>query len=563
MRSDRSSVAHGDLLPRRVVAMSARSVPSVAAAVLMIVAACAVMVLPTAVRTPAAAPLYLVAAGLFARAHRRSFLPSSPWGPVAGAAAAMALFQVLWGLGGSDGERMPMTVAALACLSAAVCLGGVGGWRGAQPWMSQRGSRGLMRLLALTGLAGFGLLGLLALSAQGGVASRWMGLASFSTVAVLVTAVIGLWPEARSIGRRGDLIGVLAIALHIGLCTWWSLRGQPLNDPVSGFVGYGALATVSNHPSCRRIGSPIDHRPLVTNPSTAPVLVALIATLALGGAFAVELEHPIVVAALALAAACTISYAARAIGSAPHTPTLSTTRSSRIRSDLAGAIIGGDIVLRYRPILRSSDGALAGVEGVPVWHHRLLGTIGDRELRREAAALGLSFELDMHLLDAAIPNIASIREFSGIDEPWISVPISLHSLQHPEVVDRVSEIVDAWDSSHDGLALALPELAAEPNITQTLHSLQDHGVWLVAPAGMELGDQSIELDPDLAIVESRLGSYDQRLVRRGRAARVVVAGLDTVDERRRALRLGADFVTGTEPRSTLAEILGVRSLGSR
>ncbi len=155
----------------------------------------------------------------------------------------------------------------------------------------------------------------------------------------------------------------------------------------------------------------------------------------------------------------------------------------------------GDIAINYRPIQRLLDMAIVGVEAAPFWSSKRDGQLGLDDLRSAANIASCGLELDLHLLDRAIPNLgAALSLLPG--EPWLGVPISVNSLLDQHFERKLFATLKRWGAAPDGLALCVSRMPTSIEAVASTLRLQDSGVWIVSPTPLiEVGTNKVE--PDL------------------------------------------------------------------
>lgn len=139
--------------------------------------------------------------------------------------------------------------------------------------------------------------------------------------------------------------------------------------------------------------------------------------------------------------------------------------AKRDGAQVAAALTGNEVVLRYQPQYAMTTGAMVGVEALLRWQHPDLGMLGAAPLVTAAAASGLDRELTAHAHRVAL---AEIRE-------W---PLELANM-------RVALNVTAADLGDSGFAPRFAAMLADATLNPARFTL-------------ELTEQAMLADPDRA-----------------------------------------------------------------
>ena len=144
-----------------------------------------------------------------------------------------------------------------------------------------------------------------------------------------------------------------------------------------------------------------------------------------------------------------------------------------LESGLAEALASGGLEVHFQPIVRLSDGAIAGAEALSRWAHPELGTVAADRFVRIAEEVGLSFTLDMLALQQACGVAAADAELS------VSVNVSAAHLGDPRLVPEVQRVLLGCGLPPRRLALEITEgeIVRHPErAIAALHELRALGV---------------------------------------------------------------------------------------
>jgi len=113
-----------------------------------------------------------------------------------------------------------------------------------------------------------------------------------------------------------------------------------------------------------------------------------------------------------------------------------------LESDLRGAISRGEIVPFYQPVVRLSNGAIAGFEALARWRHPRRGVIAPDEFLPLLAEMGLLVDLGAHMMAAAAFQLADWRRaHKAAGEISVSVNLSVGEIDRPNLVLDVGRLI--------------------------------------------------------------------------------------------------------------------------
>ena len=228
--------------------------------------------------------------------------------------------------------------------------------------------------------------------------------------------------------------------------------------------------------------------------------------------------------------------------------------------DLRRAIERGELVLHYQPKASLPDGELAGVEALVRWNHPERGLVAPGEFVLLAEQTGLIRQLTRWVIDTALAQSAEWRA-QGLTVA-ISVNLSVHNLQDPNLAEDIDIALRRRGASPDWLLLEITESAiiADPETAvMMLGRLAQMGIELAmddygtgySALGYLRRLPLTELKIDRSFV-AQMGhdARDAHIIRstidlgRGLGLRVVAEGVETEAEFNELADLGCDVAQG-------------------
>lgn len=138
--------------------------------------------------------------------------------------------------------------------------------------------------------------------------------------------------------------------------------------------------------------------------------------------------------------------------------------------DLAAAMDGDGFELHYQPIVRLSDGALAGAEALLRWDHPGRGVVQPDVFIPVAERSGQILRLGEWVIGEACRRLESWRS-GPLADVRIAVNISAIQLADPDLVTRVREALDRHGLPGSALKLEITETAAMCDVKRSLELL--------------------------------------------------------------------------------------------
>lgn len=163
---------------------------------------------------------------------------------------------------------------------------------------------------------------------------------------------------------------------------------------------------------------------------------------------------------------------ARVCGYDPNMQSRVTARLD-VENELRRAIAQEDeILLHYQPIVRLSDGQIAGFESLMRWRHPVRGFVSPAEFIPLAEETGLIVELGQRALVLACRTLAAWHERYGPDL-WLSVNVSARQLAEGVVVNQVLHALRSTGVRPDALKIELTESVAMANPEAAIATLEE------------------------------------------------------------------------------------------
>jgi diguanylate cyclase (GGDEF)-like protein/PAS domain S-box-containing protein len=145
-------------------------------------------------------------------------------------------------------------------------------------------------------------------------------------------------------------------------------------------------------------------------------------------------------------------------------------RRQTIERDLRGAAARGELVLHYQPLVRLTDGALAGFEALVRWQHPALGIVPPNDFIPLAEESGLIVEIGDWVLETSCRQLCAWGKqqvAAGIEAAdfmlMISVNFSREQFLHPAAAEKVAAILSGCGFHPSRLVLEITERVLEHN----------------------------------------------------------------------------------------------------
>ncbi|MGI5133035.1 bifunctional diguanylate cyclase/phosphodiesterase [Pseudonocardia sp. CA-107938] len=231
----------------------------------------------------------------------------------------------------------------------------------------------------------------------------------------------------------------------------------------------------------------------------------------------------------------------------------------RLAEDLREAIAGGQLEVRYQPIVHLGSGRFVGAEALVRWRHPTRGLLLPGEFIGVAENTGLVTALDRWVLDTAMAQLARWRaDVLGGAEFALHVNVSPVELRSPGYSDGVLACLAQHDVAPADLLLEVTENQMMGEDAQTLQALD-----ALRTAGVRVG-----ID-DFGTGYSSIGYIRRMFVDVVKIDRSLITGLDTDPQQYRvaaailAIVRAFDLDAVAEGIETPEQAAQLRALGCR
>jgi EAL domain-containing protein (putative c-di-GMP-specific phosphodiesterase class I) len=154
-----------------------------------------------------------------------------------------------------------------------------------------------------------------------------------------------------------------------------------------------------------------------------------------------------------------------------------------MEADLRNALVAGDLVLRYHPIVDLHTGQTIAFETLCRWRHWSKGLLGPAKFMPLAEESGLIAAIGGWVLEESTRRLAQWRtRLDDADTVNVTVNLSAIELRDPGLVDRAAKVLDSSGLPAERLVVEVTEAAAgaepqEPAV-RNLSGLGDLGIGL-------------------------------------------------------------------------------------
>ncbi|HLJ07869.1 MAG TPA: EAL domain-containing protein [Acidimicrobiia bacterium] len=115
-----------------------------------------------------------------------------------------------------------------------------------------------------------------------------------------------------------------------------------------------------------------------------------------------------------------------------------------LEADLRDALVAGDLVLRYQPIVDLATGRTLALESLCRWRHWSRGLLGPADFLPLAEETGLIVPLGAWVMTETCRRMAVWRSrLAEADAVLATVNLSAAEVRHPGLVDRAAQALDA------------------------------------------------------------------------------------------------------------------------
>ncbi len=241
----------------------------------------------------------------------------------------------------------------------------------------------------------------------------------------------------------------------------------------------------------------------------------------------------------------------------PSMQTVTVDRLS-IEQDLRNAVAGGELELRYQPIVSLETNAVVGCEALVRWRHPLRGLIAPDTFIGLAEETGTIVGIDRWVLREACAAAARLR--AAVPDFCVHVNVSSRDLREPDLPDVVAQALADNGLPACALSVEVTEsVALDDSVLPVLRRLHALGV-SVAMDDFGIGYSSLSylkrlplsvLKVDRAFVRDVVNDkYDEAIVSsivaiaHGLGFKVIAEGVEDDAQLRRIAALGCDEAQG-------------------
>ncbi len=152
-----------------------------------------------------------------------------------------------------------------------------------------------------------------------------------------------------------------------------------------------------------------------------------------------------------------------------------------LHADLIHGIDNGEMVTYYQPIVDLDSGVMLGAEALVRWNHPELGILAPASFLSIAEVSGLTATIDRIVMEQACEWLARSEDIEPGLVPWVNVNVSPASFREPDLVERVTSVLQRHGLSPKRLGIEITEnliLDQEGSTHATLQQLKHLGVHL-------------------------------------------------------------------------------------
>lgn len=139
---------------------------------------------------------------------------------------------------------------------------------------------------------------------------------------------------------------------------------------------------------------------------------------------------------------------------------------------LRHAIVRGELLLHYQPIVDLNSGRILGVEALLRWQHPELGLVSPVRFIPLAEESGLIVSIGEWVLREACKQTRAWHD-AGFTELYVAVNLSSRQFREPDLVQRVQQVLADIGLSGVRLELELTESMLLTNIDNTVRQMQE------------------------------------------------------------------------------------------
>ena len=143
-----------------------------------------------------------------------------------------------------------------------------------------------------------------------------------------------------------------------------------------------------------------------------------------------------------------------------------------VESELRTALVEGQLLAHYQPIVRAGTGEVLALEALVRWQHPTRGLLSPGEFLALAESSGAIVPLGNFMLWTALAQLREWHE-EGLTHLGVSVNVSARQFQHSGLADDVAAALKAARIPADRLTLEVAEADCMQKPQQTLQALRE------------------------------------------------------------------------------------------
>ena len=155
---------------------------------------------------------------------------------------------------------------------------------------------------------------------------------------------------------------------------------------------------------------------------------------------------------------------------------------SRITAELRSAVAGGELALRYQPVVELASGRVIGIEALLRWHHPVRGIIMPDSFIRIAEENGLILELGRWVLHEGVAQMKRWNETApDLTDFRLHINLSAAELLRSDLLEDIRDTLNRHQVAPRRLVLEITEtvlMSRETAEEQVFSGLRDMGVGL-------------------------------------------------------------------------------------
>ncbi|HEY5908092.1 MAG TPA: EAL domain-containing protein, partial [Vicinamibacteria bacterium] len=143
-----------------------------------------------------------------------------------------------------------------------------------------------------------------------------------------------------------------------------------------------------------------------------------------------------------------------------------------VESELRSALVEGQLIAHYQPIVQAGSGEVLAVEALVRWNHPTRGLLSPGEFLALAETSGAIVPLGAFMLWTALSQLREWHD-QGLSHLSVCVNVSARQFQHSGLADEVAAALKASRLAPDRLILEIAEADCMQRPQQTLQALRE------------------------------------------------------------------------------------------